>query len=296
MKMRILAVLVLALSLVLALMRAVTAQAAEISVPDRAMLSGSCNPLVVGASSEITFTPVATIYIAAVFHNQVGCSEVPTLVSPADGSNLDTLAPLLQWDSGDDPNATTLHLEVARDTAFTEDVSSFSSSYRTTGMHEFRFGWNFDPATTYYWRAWLTCGETDCACSDVWSFTTGSGGAILPAPALVAPATGSALSSLPVTLQWSPMGGAVEYRVFWRYVGQGGYTARWVTGTQTEISNLDASTTYEWWVAARNDYAIGDASSPWQFTTPAGASSTSLPGLDRRFVIEDEETATVFEE
>jgi hypothetical protein len=47
-----------------------------------------------------------------------------------------------------------------------------------------------------------------------------------------------------------------------------------VTGTQTEISVLETGTTYEWWVSARNDYAIGDASETWEFTTPTGSLSS----------------------
>ena len=222
MKTKGLTMLVLALGLSILLTWGVAAQGAEARGPEEAIPdvgttgSASISPQDPGRrtslehTAAITFTPVATTYIPAVFKCHVSCTAVPALISPPHGDSLNTLVPLFQWDSGNDPYATKLILEAAQDPDFTQDVSSFSSSYRTTGTHEYRFGWNFYPGTTYYWRAWLTCGEIKGPYSDVWSFTTGSGGAILPAPALSAPADGSALSSLPVTLRWSAVGGALE--------------------------------------------------------------------------------------
>lgn len=159
-------------------------------------------------------------------------------------------------------------------------------------MGQFRFPWNFQPATTYYWRAWLLCGEIAGPYSEVWSFTTGSGGTILPAPTLIAPANGSTLPSLSVTLQWSAVDGAVEYLVHWRKAGEGGYTYSWVTDTQKEIRWLEPQTSYEWWISARNDYAIGNDSETWQFTTPAESSLTSPQGLDCYLVVEEHKGAT----
>jgi hypothetical protein len=86
----------------------------------------------------------------------------------------------------------------------------------------------------------------------------------------------------------------VEYVVHWREVGEGGYTYSWETDTQREISGLEANTTYEWWVSARNDYAIGDDSETWQFTTPAESSDVSRQGLDRDFAVDDDGTNTAF--
>jgi len=49
-----------------------------------------------------------------------------------------------------------------------------------------------------------------------------------------------------------------------------------------------ANATIEWWVSARNDYAIGADSEKWQFTTPAG--SLSSQGVDHNVVLEDGST------
>jgi hypothetical protein len=190
-------------------------------------------------------------------------------------------------------NTTKLRLQVAKDLDFTKIVSGLYYS-GVTGVGEFRFPHNLDPDTAYYWRAGLMCDDTEGPYSDVWSFTTGSGGTILSAPTLIAPANGSTPPSLPVTLQWSAVDGTVEYLVHWRKVGEGGYGYSWETETQRELSWLDANTSYEWWVSARNDYAIGEDSETWQFTTPAESSSMSPLDLNR-FVVEDHGT-TVFGE
>ncbi len=238
------------------------------------------------------------IYLPLIAYNSEKmdlCLTVPKLISPSNGSTLSTLVPLFQWDSGNDPNATMLRLQRATDVNFTQNVYNLWSN-DPIGFDEFRFTNNFNPATIYYWRTWLLCGETAAPFSEVWSFTTGSGGTFLPAPTLIAPANGITLPSTSVTLQWSAVNGAVEYLVHWREVGQGGYTADWVTNTQMEIYWLDANTSYEWWISAKNDYAIGDDSEIWQFTTPVDAPSISPNDEISSIMVKDDGLITKFEE
>lgn len=298
MKARLFVALVLTVGMALLLAWAVAAQETTIEVNGpSALYAVSTNHVIphpdrqnmvsLDYTLDITFTPAFTIYLPATFKNYGGCTTIPTLISPTNGGNLDTIAPLFRWDNGNNPNATMLRLEVAKNPGFTQTVWSLWSG-GTSGVREFRFSENLDPATVYYWRAWLMCGDTQGPYSEVWSFTTGSGGTILPAPALVAPANGSAVPTTTVTLQWSSVSGAIEYLVHWREVGQGGYTWRRVNDTQTTISWLSVNTTYEWWISARNDYAIGTDSEKWQFTTPAG--SLSSPSVNYDFVLEDGST------
>ena len=199
---------------------------------------------------------------------------------------MNTFAPLYRWDNGDDPSATAFRLEVAEDAGFTSSVNSLWTGYYA-GVRGFRFSSNLDPSTTYYWRAWFTCDAIQGPYSEVWSFTTGSGGTVLPAPALVAPANGSTVPTTAVTLQWSPVSGAAEYLVHWREVGTSGYSYRWVNDTQTTISWLEADTTYEWWVSARNDYGVGTDSETWQFTMPATVLSLPSQGLNHDVIVID---------
>jgi len=300
--------LIITSALLLILTLTVAVQGAEMKGPSQAMmpdvvsngfaadLSRASQNSALGYTSEITFTPVATNYLPLVLRNYGGfCSTIPTLLSPANGSSLNTIAPLFRWDNGNNPSATMLRLQVAKDPGFTQSVWSLWFS-GTSGVIEFRFPRNLDPATTYYWRAWLMCGDAQGPYSEVWSFTTGSRGTILPAPALVAPINGSTVPATTVTLRWSSVSGAVEYLVRWRQVGQEGYNYQWVNDTQTTISWLSTNTTYEWWVSARNDYAIGTDSETWRFTTPVWSSSVSPQNLNRNFVVEDGSATIVFEE
>ncbi len=231
------------------------------------------------------------VYLPLVFENYVACSTIPILLSPANGSNPSTIAPLFRWDNGNDPSATSVRMLLARDPDFTQTVRSLSSS-NSAGVQEFRFSDNLAPATTYYWRVWLECDGIQGPYSEVRSFTTGAGGTILPAPALVAPGNGSSVPDMPVTLDWSSVSGAVEYLVHWRKVGDLGSYYYWVDDTQV-IPWLSPSTTYEWWASARNEYAIGTDSEIWQFTTPAGALSS--PAENQNFVLEDGTTYQILE-
>jgi hypothetical protein len=243
-------------------------------------------------SGQASASP-STVYLPAVFRGNPGCTTKPTLISPPNGSNLSTLSPLYMWDDGSNPAATASRLEIARDAAFTDVGASLRAGIH--GQWEFRFSVNLSPSTTYYWRAFLECGSMRGPYSDVWSFTTGSGGIVLPAPALVAPADGATVPSRMVTLQWSPVPGTVDYLVRWHKVSETGYTYAWIQGTQM-AEYLSASTTYEWWVSARSDYAIGPDSETWQFTTPAAASSAAGQATDARYALQDGDATIVVEE
>ena len=169
-----------------------------------------------------------------------------------------------------------------RTSGFTYDVTTLYTGPIPSQVLFFRFG-NLEPATAYYWRAWLTCGASYGPYSEVWSFTTGSGGIILPGPTLVAPPDGSTVSSIPVTFRWDPVSGAVDSdMIYWRAADQ-----PWTTygtsavNTQTTVDwGLLPDTTYEWWVTAINDYAKGTPSTVWLFTTPSALLSPSYQLLD----------------
>lgn len=304
MKLRLFTIFALTIGLALLVTWAVAAQGiktasdiqlASVTAIDRVDLYSNHQDTVnLGYTSEITFTPAFTTYLPAVFKGYGVCSTAPTLLSPANGSSLNTLIPLFRWDNGNNPSTTGLRLQVAKDPNFTQSVWSLWSG-GSPGIGEFRAPQNFDPATTYYWRAWLMCGEAQGPYSEIWSFTTGSDGTILPAPALIAPANGSTLSSLPATLQWSAVSGAEGYVVRWREAGTGGFSYLWVTETQTSISWLSANTTYEWWVSAWNDYAVGADSASWQFTTPAQISSLSPENLNHSIIVVEDGITSIFE-
>lgn len=193
------------------------------------------------------------------------CSSAPDLVAPSNGSVLNTITPLYQWDTGSDPNATHFRFEVSHEPAIISRVLSLTSS--RMGLGDFRSPANLDPVTMYYWHGVLFCGDVMGNYTDTWSFTTGSGGTILSAPILISPGDGSTLPATQADMQWSAVSGAVDYLVEYREVGTSGRSINWPVDLQLTARSLEPNTTYEWWVSARNDYAIGTESAPWEFTT-----------------------------
>lgn len=222
-----------------------------------------------------TPTPVGRAFLPLVTRNWRACGS-PILISPENGSQLDTIAPLYEWDSTSDPAAVRGYLEVATDSGFEKVVQRLS--YRPGyGYWTFRFTENLSPATTYHWRAYIVCSpEITGTASAVFTFTTGSGGVMLPAPALQSPANDSSLPAGNITLAWSPVAGAIEYLVRWRPLGLDGYLYEWVPGNVTQLSVEVFPGPYEWWVAARNNYAIGTESPKWRFTVYGSTSAVHL--------------------
>jgi hypothetical protein len=270
--------MILTMGLALLLSGAVSAQGAQGTVPVQT-----------DSAASIPYM----VYLPAVFRNYRPCTAVPTLISPANGTILTTITPLLVWDDGGDPNTPVCFTDLSKSPAFSPLVTSVMSDVQ--GQSQWRSSTNLSPSTTYYWRARLHCGSEYGPYTPVWTFTTGSGGTIVPAPILLAPGNGSGVPATTVTLRWSPVSGAVDYGVAWRKLGQGGYSYSWVEDTETAKSLL-ASTTYEWWVSARNDYAIGAASPKWQFTTSAGAPAESTEDANRSWMVENGGATMVFEE
>ena len=81
------------------------------------------------------------------------------------------------------------YLEITTDPQMAVYAKSFSGNNPGPGQVSHTFSSNFLPDTTYYWRVYFICDDyPNGPYSDVWSFTTGSGGTILPAPSLQSPA------------------------------------------------------------------------------------------------------------
>ena len=241
-------------------------------------------------ASEIGFTPVVTLHLPIAFQDWGPCTDAPMLIEPADGMNLTTIAPLFRWDAGDDLWATRFRMRVSKDPSFDEWDRGLTS-YAAQGEGAFRFHDNLEPNTVYYWRAWLICDELVGPTSETRSFRTGSDGVLPVAPVLVAPENGANTTKASVTLRWEPVSRASEYLVRYREAEAGWY--RWVWTAETEATlNLSGGTPYEWWVSARNSYAIGADSEMWRFMTPvtaAAAPESESPG----FVGEDGEVIII---
>ena len=269
MKARLFIVFALGVGLLLLLAWVVAAQ----GMPDKltGAIHASRQPMALNATPEFTFTPAFTVDLPIILGGPgqaaAPCSVAPTLLSPADGSALDTLIPRLRWYVGTHEKVTQARMQLALDVGFTQVQVTFVFG-GASGEVGALMSRNLEPATTYYWRAWSVCEDVLSPYSDVRSLTTSSGGVLLPAPILVAPANGTTVPSTTVTLEWSAVNGAVEYLVSWQ-VGISGRRYTWTSGTQHQLTGLDPSTPYNWWVTPANDFAFGEASATWQFLTPA---------------------------
>jgi hypothetical protein len=189
----------------------------------------------------------------------------PLQIAPADGATLDTISPSLSIDNSALGQPARARLQYSPDADFTSNVSGFGF-YFFQGTATALLYWNLDAGTTYYWRV---CSSLDGAnwgeWSEVWSFTTASGGTVPDAPTLIEPGNGSTVSTLRPTLTWSPVPGATHYAVA---IANSVYV-RSVTEFPVPF-DLDPGTAYKWSASARNTYGWGADSDEWTFTTPSG--------------------------
>lgn len=159
----------------------------------------------------------------------------PKLLSPANGSALNTLIPVLEIDTGIPETPSSPKIELSLDAQFTTSRMVSMGCGQRWGHYDWfdvpgsRSGsGNLLPSTRYYWRARTAYGN---ACgvpspewgpwSEVYSFVTGSGGVILPGSQLLSPPNGGIVFELRPTLSWQPVSGALGMMI-------------WVLGTTPE--------------------------------------------------------------
>lgn len=210
------------------------------------------------------------VFLPFVSH-QPPCTA-PALLTPANGAQLDTLKPRFTYVTSriTDGSARTT---IATDAALTAVVARYSSGAGNVGFTIFS---NLEPATDYYWRGEITC-EGIVFASDTWHFRTGSGGVILPPPALLAPEDGSTFSGPAVDLTWTTVPGAVGYWVHVRHIGHS-TTLYARSEAHLHLSGAAPNSEYRWRVEAYNDYAYGETSPERSFTTGTfSAAGVDLP-------------------
>ncbi|WP_045212887.1 fibronectin type III domain-containing protein [Desulfonatronovibrio magnus] len=226
------------------------------------------------------------------FRVGTGDTSAPVLLSPENGSRLDSIAPLFRWYTDDASSGEWLILELAEDREFERMVTSLYTS-KISGEDEFRFALNLDPDRTYWWRARVEIGEEEYGpYSESWSFTTSTGGILPSSPRLTSPADGSKVHSWPVRLEWSSVAGAEEYAVFISEDDESGsHMLNYTEETYHEPFLLEPNTKYKWWIQARNEYGFSEPSATWYFTTPATSSSKEATHIERlRFTLKKDDT------
>ena len=189
----------------------------------------------------------------------------PILISPEHDAQLDTLIPSFTFEVPPVTPSISILLTISKDPEFGSSVYNMGGNLSggTVTWQPFN---NLEPATYYFWRIKADCGNSMICYSDVRSFTTGSTGEILPPPVLLTPMNGTTTGSTQVIFDWEDVTGAVEYVI--RYQEQGSFWLLTYVTDSTMTANLQANTTYNWYVQAINDYAYGASSDFWTFTTP----------------------------
>ena len=229
------------------------------------------------------------------------CSLRPTLISPANSTTLETIAPVFHWDNGIDSSITSVILQVASDPAFTENLRTLDYS-TGFGEKQHQFDTNFETGTQYYWRTWLKCQDDTLASpsSPVWTFTTPAEATVLDAPTLLEPANEEEVAECPVDLKWEAVDDAMRYRIRYSDAADG-FDTSW---TFIEIEETEYAfpcqdyddETITWAVTAIGAQAIGTESGPWTFDTPeADSNDLSVPGGTTHFFIEEDGTINRFD-
>lgn len=241
-------------------------------------------------SASLSFTPAltgnSTWYWRVKASGQSGTSDYsetrhlwtkPTLSAPADGAAV-SVTPKLDWvqyktrGSLSDPTRR-YRVQIASDAAFgtivldqTIDGSGWGSNTFTVPPP------GLAPGHTYHWRISVSSDDGASGWSDARRFFAGP-----PSPAtLTAPADGVLLDNWRPTLTWTPAEGATSYRVHYVRTGSTERTSGDLTTTSFVLDTFwggdstAESSTYEWWVEAKN--VNGSTSSAhWTFHTPARA-------------------------
>lgn len=221
------------------------------------------------------------LHLPAMLAEYRACTAVPVLLTPPDGVVLDGLFPDFTWSISEPVRVTEFHFQLAQDPAFTTLVHQAHSVgpalwFRPgTTWSEILIDYLAPTATTYYWRAAVSClaeGQTEAEpgpYSAAHTFVTVIPDPlpIPPAPSLLSPPDASVSEDVTVTLHWTPVPEAHFYKVILQAAGDSGVITCFVT-EPTKTYTLSRNTTYEWSVVTIGAYVPSPATATWRFTTP----------------------------
>jgi photosystem II stability/assembly factor-like uncharacterized protein len=185
----------------------------------------------------------------------------PLLLYPADNTITHVPTPAFSWTAVG--QATSYHLQLARDTLFSDIVreeTAWPNTYLTAGP--LAYG-------TYYWRVQGVAAGRMGEWSAVWRFTVQESAP--QAPLLEIPANHAQRVQIPARLDWQDLPGARRYRLqlalsitFWQTL-----VDTMLIQSACTIASLETQHTYYWRVSALNDGGAGPWSTIFSFTTTA---------------------------
>jgi hypothetical protein len=203
--------------------------------------------------------------------------STPLLLSPQNGSTIESLNPVLAWEG--DLNADNYRLQVARSRSFNTNTIIFDDSTITVASHQIG---TLDYGTQYFWRVNARNNTGVSGWSADWSFTTFSDPNIPSPPILVSPSNGDTGVSVTLTLSWENSRTADSYRLqvstnsaFSNLIADQSN----ITASSLDLSGLAYKTQFYWRVNASNTSGTSGWSSAWNFTTGSEPDFPSPPVL-----------------
>ncbi|MCE1164429.1 MAG: hypothetical protein LWX07_03390, partial [Bacteroidetes bacterium] len=202
----------------------------------------------------------------------LGGPAAPTLISPANGANILTTTPTLDWN--DVSGAVSYEVQVATDSGF---VNMILNSGTTASQYSVPSG-TLAGNLTYFWRARAENGSGTGPWSAVWKFRI----VTLPtAPTLVYPLNYSTNQSPTPTLDWDSLASASTYRIqigadslFSSIIYDTAGVSRSYLNVRPGI--LQPNMRYFWRVNAANIAGTGPWSVVWNFrVSPNGIYQTN---------------------
>jgi hypothetical protein len=192
------------------------------------------------------------------------CTGRPLPAEPADGAILNTILPTLRYiPATPRPQFTMMTLVFATNPSFS-GADAYTIGPGGRDLMPFH---NLLPGRLYYWRLQESCGSKHGPWSASYRFTTGSGGVLLPGPALASPSNQASGLPSTVTFTWNPVAGALGYQFWITQVGSSSRSLDMVANPTKTMADLEPNATYDWWVLARNAYGYGSSSLTWRFRT-----------------------------
>ncbi len=183
----------------------------------------------------------------------------PNLISPANGSINVDVNPTLRWTQVS--GATNYHLQIAKDTFFTQII--FEDSTITTNTKDVQL----QSKTKYFWRVRARNNFSWSGFSLIWNFTTKQNPP--SQPNLYSPQKGSLGVSIPVEFKWFSSLEADSYTLFVSEdsIFNNVKLSEIVTDTFFVTPNLETNKKYFWKVQATNSSGSSPESEIWDFTT-----------------------------
>ena len=212
-----------------------------------------------------------SLVMASCFKPQADVPYAPTLISPANGTTLNSTSVTLSWSCSDPQNKPLNY------TIYFNKNSSTPTTIIASGLMTSFYNVNVSYNTNYSWMVVAHNSVGGVATGSVWTFKVGVPLPVVPYNPI--PQNGQTNVSTSTQLSWqcySPDGSFLNYTVFF------GTSANVQVATQTTNNyynpgTLMASTTYYWKVEAQN-LSGGTSTSPlWHFTTKQKAGLPPLP-------------------